>query len=174
MNQSIRFQAFVGAELYYSRSKLHKLRSEPSKNSHAGYYKENYMSNKKSSLETTGFVLVSLMILVQAFYGVFSFIAPSEFAEVRGTELFSVNDLDWVQIYGSRTLFITLVLSYLLLTRNFLTLMWCALFGLIMPIVDGYLGHQAQASLSVVLKHVATGVYLLVTFIVLKMIVYKK
>ncbi len=132
------------------------------------------VSNKNRRIETTGFVLVLLMILIQASYGVLSFVAPSEFATVRGTELFTLNDLDWVQIYGSRTLFITLVLSYLLLTRHFKALMWCALFGLIMPIADGYLAHQAHAPLGVVLKHVATGVYLLATFIVLRMIVYKK
>ena len=132
------------------------------------------MINKMTSVEKTGFILVLLMVLLQGFYGIFSYFDPTTFASLRGTELFSNMDADWVQIYGSRTLFITLILGYLLYTRNYLILMWSALFGMVMPITDGFLAFEAQAPIKVILKHVATVVYLLVIFLVIKKIVAKK
>ena len=116
----------------------------------------------------TGIVLVLIMTLIQAFYAVFSYIDPAAFAVVRGTELFSPMDSDWVKIYGSRTLFITLLLGYLLYIRNYSVLMWCALFGTVMPITDGFLAYQAEAPFKVIFKHMATIVFLLVTYFVLK------
>jgi len=113
------------------------------------------------------------MTLLQVFYGMFAYFDPSTFANVRGTELFSAMDDDWITIYGSRTLFITLVLGYLLYSRNYLVLMWCALFGTIMPITDGFLAYEAQAPAKVVIKHLATILYLVVTFFVLKKLVSK-
>ncbi|NQZ27743.1 MAG: DUF4267 domain-containing protein [Colwellia sp.] len=132
------------------------------------------MLNKMTGVEKTGFILVLLMVLLQGVYGLFAYFDPTIFASLRGTELFSNMDADWVKIYGSRTLFITLILGYLLYTRNYLILMWSALFGLVMPITDGFLAFEAQAPIKVVLKHVATGVYLLVIFLVLKKVVAKK
>ena len=130
--------------------------------------------NKNTKIEKTGFILVLLMVLLQGFYGIFAFIDPSAFSIVRGTELFSAMDGDWVKIYGSRTLFITLIFGYLLYTQNYLVLMWGALFGIVMPITDGFLAYEAHAPIKVVLKHVATIVYLLVTFFVLKKVVAQK
>ena len=132
------------------------------------------MIKKMTSVEKTGFILVLLMVLLQGFYGLFAYFDPTTFASLRGTELFSNMDADWVQIYGSRTLFITLILGYLLYTRNYLILMWSALFGMVMPMTDGLLAFEAQAPIKVVLKHVATVVYLLVIFLVLKKVVAKK
>lgn len=127
-----------------------------------------------TKLEKIGFILILLMIVLQGFYGLYSYIDPVSFSNLRGTELYSSMDSDWIQIYGSRTLFITLVLSYLLYTRNYLILMWCALFGSIMPITDAFLAYEAQAPIKVVLKHVATVVYLLVTYFVFKWFLEKK
>lgn len=126
------------------------------------------MSSNTGMLEKTGLVLVLLMILLQGFYGSFAYIDPAAFAGVRGTVLASELDIDWVMIYGSRTIFITLVLGYLLFKREFSILMWCALFGTIMPITDGLLAYWAEAPFKVVAKHIATVVYLLLTFFVLK------
>ena len=122
------------------------------------------MINKNNKLEKAAFVLVLLMISLQGFYGMFSYIEPSSFSTVRGTELFSAMDSDWVRIYGSRTVFITLVLGYLLYTKNYLVLKWCALLGVVMPITDALLAYQAQAPAKVVYKHIATVIYLLITF----------
>ena len=130
--------------------------------------------NNTTTTEKVGLILVLLMIILQGFYGIFALIDPSAFSTVRGTELFSVMDGDWVIIYGSRTLFITLILGYLLYSRNYLILMWGALFGLVMPITDAYLAYEAQAPLKVVIKHVATFAFLLGAFFVLKKVVAQK
>ena len=119
-------------------------------------------------------VLVFMMALLQGFYAIFSYLDPAAFAVVRGTELFSSMDSDWVRIYGSRTLFIALVLGYLLYIRNYSVLMWCALFGTVMPVTDGFLAYEAQAPFKVVVKHIATTVFLLLTFFVLKVAIRTK
>jgi len=129
---------------------------------------------KNTKTEKTAYTLVLIMILLQGFYGIFAYLDPSAFSSVRGTELFSAFDADWVIIYGSRTLFITLILGYLLYSRNYKVLMWGALFGSIMPLTDAYLAYESQAQLKVILKHVATIVYLLVTFFILKKVLSQK
>jgi hypothetical protein len=127
-----------------------------------------------SNLERTGVVLVFLIILLQGFYGTFAFLDPAMFSVVRGTELFSEMDADWVKIYGSRTIFITLIFGYLLYTRNYIVLMWGALFAVVMPITDGLLAFEDQAPFKVVAKHIATIVYLLIIVFVLKKVVASK
>ncbi len=132
------------------------------------------MKNKITKLEIVGLVLVALIVLLQGFYGTFAFIDPAKFSAVRGTELFSVMDADWVKIYGSRTIFISLIFGYLLYTRNYIVLMWGALFAVVMPITDGLLAYQAQAPFKVVAKHIVTILYLLIIFFVLKKVVDNK
>jgi hypothetical protein len=131
------------------------------------------MKNKMTKLEKVGFVLVVLIVFLQGFYGTFALIDPAKFAAVRGTELFSGMDADWVKIYGSRTIFITLIFGYLLYTRNYIVLMWGSLFAVVMPITDGLLAYEAQASFKVIAKHVATILYLLIIAFVLKKLVTK-
>jgi len=126
------------------------------------------MISKNSRLEKVAGILVFLMILLQGTYGIFAYLDPIAFSNVRGTELYTAMDADWIVIYGSRTLFITFILGYLLYVRNYLILMWCALFGLVMPVTDGILAYEAEAQFKVVVKHVATVLYLLVTYFVLK------
>jgi hypothetical protein len=132
------------------------------------------MNNKKSKLEVVGIALVLLMTVLQGFYGVFAYVDPLAFSNVRGTELFSKMDSDWVHIYGSRTLFIMLTFSFLLYTRHYSIIMWCALFGVVMPVTDGFLAYQAEAPFKVIVKHIATILYLVITFFVLKAVVNKK
>ena len=127
-----------------------------------------------SNLERTGVVLVFLMILLQGFYGTFAFLEPAMFSVIRGSELFSDMNTDWVKIYGSRTIFITLIFGYLLYTRNYIVLMWGALFAVVMPITDGLLAFEAQAPFKVIVKHIATIVYLFIIFFVLKKVIANK
>ncbi len=115
-----------------------------------------------------GLALVVIMALIQAFYAVFAYLDPTAFAAVRGTDLFSSLDGDWVKIYGSRTLFIALLLGYLVYARQYAVLMYSALFGLVMPITDAYLAYEAQAAMKVILKHIATAGFLLVTAYILR------
>ena len=132
------------------------------------------MNIKKSKLEIVGITLVLLMTILQGFYGIFAYVDPSAFSSIRGTELFSNMDADWVNIYGSRTIFITLIFSYLLYIRHYSILMWGALFGIVMPVTDGILAYQADAPFKVVLKHIITILYLVITFFVLNKLVRKK
>jgi hypothetical protein len=132
------------------------------------------MTTKSTTMEKVAFVLVALIVLLQGFYGTFAYIDPAMFSVVRGTELYSEMDADWVAIYGSRTIFITLIFGYLLYTRNYAVLMWGALFATVMPITDGLLAYEAQAPFKVVAKHIATIFYLLTIFFILKKIVANK
>jgi hypothetical protein len=136
--------------------------------------KIDIMTNHVTKLEKVGFVLVSLIVLLQCFYGTFAFIDPDAFSKVRGTQLFSDMDADWVKIYGSRTIFITVIFGYLLYTRNHIVLMWGALFAVVMPITDGVLAYEAQAPFKVVAKHIATIVYLLIIFFIFKKVIAQK
>lgn len=132
------------------------------------------MIKGRNKFEIIGIILVLVMALLQGFYAIFSYVDPEAFSAIRGTELFSLMDSDWVRIYASRTLFIALLLGYLIYTGNYSSLMWCALVGTVMPITDGFLAYEAGAPFSVILKHIATIIFLLVTFIVLKVATVKK
>lgn len=118
--------------------------------------------------KTAGVVLVALMAILQCFYAGYAFFDPASFAALRGTDLVAAGDTDWVWIYASRTLFVALIMGYLLFLQNYGVLKWAAIIGLVMPVTDGYLAYAAQASNQVVWKHAATAVYLLVTFWVLQ------
>ncbi|MFT5756040.1 MAG: hypothetical protein ACI9LM_000752 [Alteromonadaceae bacterium] len=131
------------------------------------------LKQKVSLLENTGRTLVLLMALIQGFYGLFAYIDPAAFALVRGTGL-AIGDADWPRIYASRTLFIALTMGYLLYLRSYKILMALALFGIIMPMTDALLAFQAQAPLKVTMKHIATVIYLMVTFLVLQGVIKKE
>jgi hypothetical protein len=124
-------------------------------------------SARRSPLYYVGFGLVLAMALLQAYFAMSAYIDPVSFALSRGTTLAVVEDADWVQIYASRTLFIALLLGYLLLRSRFSVLKWAALLGTVMPVTDALLAYQAGATSGVVARHVATLVYLLITFVVL-------
>ena len=114
-----------------------------------------------------GSVLVALMALLQLVYACFAYLDPVAFATLRGTELFEGRDSDWVRIYASRTMFVALIIGYLLHKRQFKVLAAASLIGLVMPATDAWLAYQAPAAPAVVARHVATAVFLLVTFFVL-------
>lgn len=124
-----------------------------------------------SRWETLGLSLVSIMALLQCGYALLAFLDPIMFATVRGTALFDVSDSDWIYIYASRTLFIALLIAYLAKNKQYPVLMWAAIFGTVMPVIDGLLAYQAGAANGVVYKHMATVVYLLFTSFVLRSIV---
>ena len=117
-----------------------------------------------------GVVLVSLMVVLQLAYACFAYFDPSSFAALRGTELFEVRDSDWVRVYASRTMFVVLIVGYLLYKRQWRLLAAASLFGLVMPITDAWLAYEASASAAVIAKHVATAVFLMATFLVLRVV----
>jgi hypothetical protein len=129
---------------------------------------------KYRTLEILGFILVLLMVLLQGGYAIYAYVDPAAFASLRGTELLVARDADWVKIYASRTLFVALIIGFLLYSKNYRVLVWASLFGAVMPITDAFLAYQAQAPDKVVLKHIMTVVYLLFTFVVLQVLVRKQ
>jgi|TARA_R110000850_G_scaffold33332_2_gene90846 hypothetical protein len=126
--------------------------------------------SKSKLLEKVACVFVFLMAALQGAYAIYAYIDPVAFSIVRGTELASLGDTDWVQIYASRTLFVSLIIGLLLYLKNYKILVWAALFGTVMPITDAYLAYEAQAENKVVYKHIATVAYLLITFYLLKLV----
>jgi hypothetical protein len=124
-------------------------------------------SSKRHPLLYVGFGLVLAMALLQAYFAVSAYVDPQSFAASRGTTLTTAEDADWVRIYASRTLFIALLLGYLLWRCQFTVLKWAALLGTVMPVTDAVLAYQAGATSGVIARHVATLIYLLVTFAVL-------
>ena len=127
--------------------------------------------NGSNALRTTGMILVFLMAALQLAYALYAFADPAGFSLLRGTGLFAAGDADWVRIYASRTLFIALIIGYLLYHRHFRILAAASLLGTVMPAADAWLAYQASAGNPVVLKHVATALFLLVTFAVLRSVV---
>jgi hypothetical protein len=124
---------------------------------------------KTKIISKVGFTMVLLMALLQAVYAIYAYIDPQAFALVRGTELFDASDSDWVNIYASRTMFVALIIGYLLFLREYKILVWAALFGVVMPVTDAWLAFHASAENPVIYKHIATIIYLLVTFFVLRL-----
>ena len=127
------------------------------------------MAEKKSeALSKAGFVLVLLMAGLQLAYALYAFADPAAFSLTRGTELFAAGDSDWVRIYASRTLFIALIIGYLLYSKQVKILAVASLLGIVMPITDAWLAYQASAGDKVLLKHVVTALFLVVSFIILR------
>jgi hypothetical protein len=122
-------------------------------------------------VQNLAIVLVFLMALLQGLYAFYAYLDPSSFAVLRGTELHDQGDTDWVRIYASRTLFVALIIGFLLYLKNFRILAWAALFGTVMPVADALLALQAGATSAVVYKHIATVIYLLITFVLLRIVV---
>ena len=130
------------------------------------------MSGQKGKLvERIAISLVFVMALLQAVYAVYAYLDPQAFSLLRGTELFASNDGDWVKIYASRTMFVALIIGFLLFIQEYKILALASLFGTVMPATDAFLAYQAGTESVVVYKHIATIVYLLITFYVLKLVV---
>ncbi len=126
---------------------------------------------ESSSLRTTGIIFVVLMGGLQLAYALYAYATPAGFSLLRGTELFAAGDSDWVRIYASRTLFIALIIGYLLYRRQFKILAVASLLGTVMPVTDAWLAYQASAGGMVILKHVATAFFLIITFAILRSVV---
>jgi hypothetical protein len=126
---------------------------------------------RRNIFKGVGVALIFLMALLQAAYAIYAYLDPQAFALLRGTELFVSEDADWVRIYASRTFFVALIIGYLLIIQEYKILVWASLFGTVMPATDAFLAYRAGAENIIVYKHVATIVYLLITFSVLKLVV---
>jgi hypothetical protein len=123
----------------------------------------------KPAWRAIGFWLAVAIALLQAFNAFRAFTDPAGFADYLGLPLTAGEDAGWVFIYGLRTLFIALAVATLLIRQDLRALTWIALAGVVMPLGDAWLTHQAQAPLAIVARHGAIAVYLLITFIALRL-----
>jgi len=105
--------------------------------------------------------------VLQGFYAAWAFVDPQAAASYRGGSLEGDSATLWVHAYGSRTLFIALVVLLLLRRGDLATLKWVTLFGLIMPISDAWSAMQSADPEAGIVRHVLTAAYLLLTFAML-------
>lgn len=120
----------------------------------------------RANMRSVGFWMAAGMMVLQGFYALEAFIDPVGLAAYRGTPLVG-GSVTWVQAYGSRTLFVALLVFLLLIRDELALLKWVALIGLVMPVSDALTTWQAQAPRIVVIRHVATAGYLLAVFVLL-------
>lgn len=111
-----------------------------------------------------GFWMAAGVALLQGFYAVWAFLDPHAVAAYRGSSIEGPGEALWVHAYASRTLFIVFVVVLLLRRGDVATLKWVALLGLIMPASDAWSAIRSEAPAADVIRHVATAIYLFITF----------
>ncbi len=115
-----------------------------------------------------GFWMAVGIALLQGFYAVWAFVDPQAVASYRGGALEGDGGALWVHAYGSRTLFIALIVLLLLRRGDLATLKWVTLFGLVMPISDAWSAMHSVDPDAGIVRHVLTAAYLLLTFAMLE------
>jgi hypothetical protein len=120
-----------------------------------------------SASRSIGIGMVFGIALLQGFYAAWAFVDPQAVASYRGGSLEGDSATLWVHTYGSRTLFISLVVLLLLRRGDLTTLKWVALFGLVMPISDACSGILSADPEVGIARHILTAAYLLVTYTIL-------
>jgi hypothetical protein len=112
---------------------------------------------------TVGFWLAILMAVLQGVNTVRVVLDPTGFATYIGIPLGLAEQVNWVQIYGLRTAFISILITVLLIRKDLATLRWIALAALIMPFGDAWITHDIGAPLSIVGRHLAIAGFLIMT-----------
>lgn len=110
---------------------------------------------------TVGFWLAVAMSALQGLNAVRTAIDPISFATYMGIPITLTEQAAWVQIYGLRAAFISLLTAVLLARDDMAALKWTAVAALVMPLGDAWLAYQASAPMSVVGRHVAIVVFLI-------------
>jgi hypothetical protein len=119
------------------------------------------------ALRTIGFWLAVPMAALQGLNVGRVLLDPVGFAAYIGVPLENPADIAWVQVYGLRTAFITLLATFFLIRRDLNALKWMALAAVVMPLGDALIANQSGASASTVVRHLMIAGYLVVTVIAL-------
>lgn len=85
---------------------------------------------------------------------------PAGFAAYFGIEGAADASSAFVYVYASRALFLALVTATLIATQQFRALAYFALVAIVMPVADAIQVAQADGSMGIVARHIATAVYL--------------
>jgi hypothetical protein len=114
------------------------------------------------STRTAGFWLAAVIAALQGVNAVRTATDPEGFATYMGLPVDHLSALGWVQVYGLRAGFIALLTAVLLARSDFAALRWMALAALLMPLGDAWLTASAGAGTSVVARHLAIALFLLI------------
>jgi hypothetical protein len=116
---------------------------------------------------SVGVWMAGLLALSQLINAGRAAIDPGGFATYLGLPLAAPADAGLVHVYALRTLCLGLFAVILIVTREFVALKWFALAAVLMPLGDLVLTYRAGAPTSVVARHAAYVVYVLVVFVLL-------
>ncbi|MEI8145244.1 MAG: DUF4267 domain-containing protein [Alphaproteobacteria bacterium] len=114
------------------------------------------------------FWLAAVIGAFQAVNAVRAFADPSGFAAFYGTPIIDPRDIAFIYVYALRTSFIAILVAFFLIRQQVEALKWMALAALVMPIGDALLVTLAHGSPLTIARHVATAIYLGVTFLVFR------
>jgi hypothetical protein len=121
----------------------------------------------RQPMRTFGFWLSVPLALLQAVNVARALADPQGFAAYYGVPAIGADAVAWVQVYALRTAFIAALVAIFLVRRDLRALQWTAIAALILPLGDAWLTHQGGAASPIVLRHLATAGYLVLTCIAL-------
>ena len=110
---------------------------------------------------SVGFWLAVAMSALQGLNAVRTFFDPVGFASYMGVPINGTEQVAWVQIYGLRAAFISLLVAVLIIRQDMAALKWTAITALVMPLGDAWLASQAGAPPSIVGRHMVIAVFLI-------------
>jgi hypothetical protein len=111
---------------------------------------------------TAGFWLAAAIAGLQCVNALRTALDPQGFATYMGLPVEQLSALGWVQVYGLRAGFIAVLTGVLLARCDFAALRWMALAALLMPLGEAYLAFSAGAGATIVARHLAIALFLLV------------
>lgn len=111
--------------------------------------------------------LAALIALMMAFNAWQAYTAPQAFAARFGAPGAADASAAFVTVYGARALFLAAMTAAFLVTRQWRALGWFAGVAVIMPVSDFLQVSAAGAPTAIVVRHLAIGVYLIVTAMLL-------
>ena len=119
-------------------------------------------------LKSIGFWMAVLIVGLMALNTGRAFLAPVEFAQYMGLPLSDPANAGFVYVYGLRAFFLGLFAVVLILRRDFTALQWYALTAVLMAVGDAYLVARSGGPAAIIGRHLATGLYLVITALMLR------
>ena len=116
---------------------------------------------------SVGVWMAVLIAAMMAFNAWQAFASPVAFAARFGTPGAADTSTAFVTVYASRALFLALITALLLGLRQFTALGWFAAAAVVMPMADTIQVATAGGNGSIVVRHIAIAVYLVVTAVLL-------
>jgi hypothetical protein len=122
---------------------------------------------RPSTAQAAGFIIAGIMALYMAFNTARATLAPADFAATLGAPLADPADTGFVYVYAFRAAFLALLVGWLAIRRDTANLRFVALAALVMPLGDAALTASLGAAASIIGRHVAIAVLLIVVWALL-------